>query len=234
MVHPKHVSIFLPAVAFVLAVQSGQQKALSQNPYLRGKVEQKNSIAPAKNAPANYSIAPSDDDPFSSSGNGDPFTPPAQSNQPGAWSGGYPVEQAAQPPRRAAITQDGPDESAEMQIAWDAWHRRVGQAVFARFNAMSKAVFKFSEPLACKVSYAVTRQGQITSIKVLEPSSNMMFDTLVSTSLKTLSGDVDTLQFPAGSHRQSVEKVATFTQNYGVEGFRCTTGDKESVRTGGK
>ena len=126
------------------------------------------------------------------------------------------------------------EEGPEMQVAWDAWHRRVGEAVFNRFNQMAKAAFKYSDQLACKVSYTVTRDGQIKDIKVLDQSPNIMFNTLVTTALKSLSGDIDLLQFPEGSRRQEVEKIATFTQNYGVDGFRSTVGDKEEVRAKGK
>src|SRR5262249_35500208 len=160
--------------------------------------------------------------------------PPAAGYGPGdSFSGTQPLPKQ-DPPRKASATSQQLDEGPEMQVAWDAWHRRVGGAGFNRFNSMSKATFKYSEPLACKVSYTVTREGQIKNITMLDRSPNQMFDLLVTTALKSLSGDYAVLQFPEGSRRTEVEKIATFTQNYGVEGFRSTTGDKEAVRAKGK
>ena len=99
---------------------------------------------------------------------------------------------------------------------------------------MSKAAFRYSEPLACKVSYTVTNDGDVKEIKIVEPSPNVMFNLLVTAVVKSLSTDKELLAFPDGSRRAKVEKSGTFTQNFGVEGFRYKTGDKESVQSKGK
>lgn len=131
-------------------------------------------------------------------------------------------------------TRPDPDQSPELQVAWDEWHHRLGEAVFSRFNALSKAAFKYSGPLACKVSYVVTSHAQIKDIKVVEPSADATFNVLVTAVLRSINGDRELLQFPEGSRRLDVEKVGTFTQNYGVEGFRYRTGDREAVRARAK
>jgi hypothetical protein len=222
---------------FFVPIAIGQASALFFSPsfaqqgpgYLHGKVEQKNVFHPT--APL---TTPSGDDPFSGTG-GDQFPaasqppPPVEGHVGDTFSGPVPTQ-----PRRVSASAQAFQESPELQIAWDAWHQRIGQAVFARFNNMSKAAFKYSEPLACKVSYTVTREGHLKDIKILDPSPNPMFNVLVTTAIKSINGDLELLQFPEGTRRTEVEKIGTFTQNYGVEGFRYTTGDKETVRAKGK
>jgi hypothetical protein len=116
-----------------------------------------------------------------------------------------------------------------MQLAWDAWHKRVATAIFQRFEFFARSAFKYSRPLGMRVGYIVTRDGNIQNINVLQPSSNPMFDMLVIQCIKSLSGDQQLLQFPVGSRRSAVDKFGTFTQNSGIEGFKYTTGDKETI-----
>ena len=131
-------------------------------------------------------------------------------------------------PQTAANPND-PDSSPEMQLAWDAWHHRVAEAIFQRFNFFARAAFKYSPPLAVRVSYVVTRDGQVRDVKLLDKSTNVMYNGLISQVVKSIGGDTALLQFPSGSRRQTVEKFGTFTQNYGAEGFRYTTGDRETI-----
>lgn len=142
-----------------------------------------------------------------------------------------PIEDDISPqkqPSNAASSKD-PDSSPELQLAWDAWHRRVAEAIFQRFNFFARAAFKYSPPLAVRVSYVVTKDGQVKDVKLLEKSANVMYNGLVLQVVKSIAGDTALLQFPQGSRRQTVEKFGTFTQNYGTEGFRYTTGDRETV-----
>jgi hypothetical protein len=138
-----------------------------------------------------------------------------------------PIQQQP-PPNR--VMQNDPDSSPEMQLAWDLWHKRVAEAIFTRFNFLAKVAFRRSPPLLCKISYVVTRDGQIQNMHIQEKASNVLFNVIVFQTVKSLNGDFALLQFPQGSRRMFVAKNGTFTQNYGGDGFKYTVGDRETVR----
>lgn len=129
-----------------------------------------------------------------------------------------------------AVNPNDPDSSPEMQLAWDAWHRRVAESIYQRFNFLAKLGFRRSPPLICRVGYVVTRDGQIQNVQIVEKSTNTLFNLVVYQTVKSLNGDLGILQFPPGSKRMVVQKWGTFTQNYGGDGFRYTVGDRESLR----
>lgn len=122
------------------------------------------------------------------------------------------------------------DETAQMRLAWDAWHKRVAQAIYQRFSTLSNMAFKNAPPLCAQVAYAVTRDGQITNVHFIQKSPNLMFNSLILGVLSSINGDASILTFPQGSRRVSVDKSGTFTQNYGIEGFKYTTGDQETIQ----
>ena len=134
------------------------------------------------------------------------------------------------PPPQPTFNPNDPDSSPDMQLAWDMWHKRVAATIFERFNFFSKAAFRHSPPLMAKISYAVTRDGQIVNMNMVQKSTNVLFNVLVFQSVKSLNGDMSVLTFPQGSRRMGVQKFGTFTQNYGQEGFRYTVGDQETIR----
>jgi hypothetical protein len=122
-----------------------------------------------------------------------------------------------------------PDKSPEMQLAWDAWHRRVAEAVYQRFITMSHTAFKYSH-LAANVSYTVTRDGRVLNPQLQQRSSNVAFNAMILLVVNSMSGQRDLLAFPPGSKRLTVEKGGTFTENYGPQqGFKFTTGDRERI-----
>ncbi len=131
----------------------------------------------------------------------------------------------------AESDQADPDNTPDMQLAWDQWHRRLATAIYQRFNVMSQMAFKYSRPLATYVTYVVTRDGQITNVELQQKSPNIAFNTLLLLVIKSLSGQRELLKFPDGSKRMSVDKGAMFTQNYGTQGFKYTTGDKETIHS---
>lgn len=139
-----------------------------------------------------------------------------------------------QQPFQQQVQQNDPDSSPDMQLAWDIWHKRVAEAIYTRFNFLAKLGFKRSPPLLCKVSYVVTRDGQVQNIQVTQKSSNVLFNVIVYQTVKSLNGDLNLLQFPQGSRRMFVPKVGTFTQNYGGDGFRYTVGDRETLQGQGR
>ncbi len=140
-------------------------------------------------------------------------------------------EQVPQKPLQAMqnYNPNDPDSSPDMQLAWDAWHKRVAATIFERFNFFARAAFRHSPPLLSNLGYVVTRDGHITNLQMSQKSNNVLFNVLVYQSVKSLEGDLSVLQFPQGSRRQFVQKWGTFTQNYGNEGFRYTIGDKETI-----
>lgn len=135
-----------------------------------------------------------------------------------------------QPHPQGQVRSQDPDESPEMQLAWDAWHRRVAEAIYTRFNFLAKLGFRRSPPLLCRVSYVVTRDGHIQNVQVQEKASNVLFNVIVYQTVKSLDGDVNLLMFPQGSRRMYVQKFGVFTQNYGGDGFKYTTGDRETLK----
>jgi len=142
-------------------------------------------------------------------------------------------QQVQQPPQRPAFNPNDPDQSPDMQLAWDQWHKRVAQCIFERFNFFAKAAFKHSPPVMAKLSYQVTRDGHIMNLNMTQKSSNVLFNVLCFQAVKSLEGDMSILQFPDGSRRMWVPKSGVFTQNYGgPAGFRFTTGDSERVQQG--
>lgn len=216
--------------------------------YLTGKVETEHQITHNKTKPpAQVGGTPKIEDPFSGDDTESGDTQPAQisANPPDraherSWPNGtelgIPDADTATPQfegiaETTSQMAEDPDQSAEMQLAWDSWHRRVAEAIFARFNTIAKSAFKFSPPLQCKVNYVVTNSGQIGNVQMEQKSSNMFFNLLVLTVLKSVHGDAMLLKFPDGSRRTLVSKQGVFLQNYGREGFRHTVGDAEVLHS---
>jgi len=129
----------------------------------------------------------------------------------------------------AQIDKNDIDNSPALQLAWDQWHKRVAEAIYEKFNSMAQLAFRFSSPLSCYVTYTVTSDGRVVNAKLEQKSPNVAFNALVLMVVSSMSGQTDTLAFPQGSQRVFVNKAGMFTQNYGVQGFRYTTGDKETV-----
>jgi hypothetical protein len=124
-----------------------------------------------------------------------------------------------------------PDSSREMQLLWDAWHKRVADAVYQRYSGLSNAAFQRSgRPLQASASYVVTSDGRIINVQLLVRSNDPIYNTLIVGVINSLSGDYALLQFPPGSRRQMVEKSATFSQNMGHEGYKFLTGDHETIQ----
>jgi hypothetical protein len=131
----------------------------------------------------------------------------------------------------ATTPQDNdPEKSAQMQLLWDAWHKRVAETIYSRFNTSAQMLFKRSPPLACQVSYMVARDGRIGNVRILQPSANAIFNTMLLGVIHSIQGNA-VLEYPPNSHRQFVEKTGTFTWNYtGGQGFKYTTGDHETIQ----
>lgn len=125
---------------------------------------------------------------------------------------------------------DDPDKSAQMQLLWDAWHKRVAETIYIRFNTSAQMFFKHSPALACQVSYMVARDGRIGNVRVLQPSSNAIFNTMLLGVIQSIQGNA-VLEYPPNSRRHFVEKTGLFTWNYsGGQGFKYYMGDKEQIQ----
>jgi hypothetical protein len=160
----------------------------------------------------------------------------------GASIPGMPDQSTAMMPRQPAFSMvpppavptnlrsADPDSSPEMQLAWDAWHRRVAEAIYERYNAMAQLAFRYSRPLAAYVSYTVTRDNRIVNVQLQQKSPNIAFNVLILAVVNSISGQRDILAFPPGSRRMTVDKGGMFTQNYGQQGFKYVTGDRETIR----
>jgi hypothetical protein len=149
--------------------------------------------------------------------------------EPGAAQQPPPHMAPPQAPRQAPVNPNDPDSTPEMQLLWDAWHRRVAGEIFTRFNLFAKAAFKYSRPLQAVVTYRVTRDGRVEDVHLVKSSANLFFNLLITQVVKSLNGNVALLQYPPGSRRQVVQKSGTFTQNVGTVGFRHQTGDAERI-----
>jgi|AGTN01.2.fsa_nt_gi hypothetical protein len=130
------------------------------------------------------------------------------------------------PPKQPSNDPDA--ASPELQVAWDIWHKNVAMQIYQRFDAIAQKFFH-GRPLACQVAYTVTRDGRIINVRMLQKSPNIMFNSSLLLVINSMRGN-PVLQFPMGSRRGVVEKTATFTRNYGVQGFKHQIGDQERVR----
>lgn len=138
-------------------------------------------------------------------------------------------QQPMQPRMGQAPPNQDPDDTPEMQLLWDAWHRRVAGEIFTRFNLFAKAAFRHSPPLVAVVTYRVSRDGRVDNVQLVKGSTNLFFNLLITQVVKSMNGNTALLQYPPGSRRQIVEKVGTFSQNVGTEGFSHQTGDAERI-----
>jgi hypothetical protein len=122
-----------------------------------------------------------------------------------------------------------PEMSENMQLQWDLWHKRVAEAIFVRFDAQAQKAFANSRPISCEASYTVTCNGQIKDVRLLHKSDSFMYNAMLIGVLNSMNGN-PILQFPPGTRRQMVMKTGTFSRNCGVNGFKHTTNDNESIR----
>ncbi|MBN8662578.1 MAG: hypothetical protein J0M35_19575 [Candidatus Obscuribacter phosphatis] len=141
------------------------------------------------------------------------------------------------PPMQSGLQQQAAkaaevDNSAEMQLLWDAWHKRVAESIYVKFNTLAQMAFKTSPPLLCQVGYCVARDGRIGNVRVLQKSPNPMYNAMLIGVINSMTNN-PVLQFPPNSKRQFVEKTGTFTWNYGDQGFKHMINDRETVKQGG-
>jgi len=137
-------------------------------------------------------------------------------------------QQQMMPPQQAKPPLTA-EEAYEATLGWDKWHHDVAQVIFQRYNSAAELAFQSSPPLRGVVAYTVTRDGRILNVHVTERSPNVIFNTMLLGCVNSVAGD-PVLQFPQGTHRQTVDKVSVFTWRYGHEGFKYIQGDNEHYK----
>ncbi|MBS2006871.1 MAG: energy transducer TonB [Cyanobacteria bacterium SZAS TMP-1] len=115
--------------------------------------------------------------------------------------GDFGVEQTTYPTRHHAVDP-----------RWDEWHKRVAAWINARFQKQALQSFKAAPPLRCKVSYMVSRDGRVGSVRVLSSSGNALYDRMLLSIVRSLAHQ-PVLLFPPDSNREFVEKTASFDWN---------------------
>lgn len=141
------------------------------------------------------------------------------------------VKEGGSPPQPSV---NDPDSSKEMTVAWDIWHKRVAEAVFMKVQMLAGSTLSNSPPLLAQVIYTVSRDGRIDNIRILQSSQDLMYDTVIQTAIKSMQGS-PLVQFPQGSKRTTVEKMSTFSHNFGgPAGYKYLMNDQERLQNGRK
>lgn len=122
------------------------------------------------------------------------------------------------------LDQDPDTSNERLLLSWDEWHKRVAEAIFIRFDAYAQKAF--TRPLSCQAAYTVTRDRQITNVRLLQKSPNTVFNSMLLLVLKSMNGN-PILDYPAGSQRLSVEKTGTFAVGVGRRGGKHVIIEKE-------
>lgn len=136
-----------------------------------------------------------------------------------------------QPPTQMnAMRSNDPDNSREMQLAWDDWHKRVAEAIFNQIGGIAKMTLPRTQPLQCIIHYTITRDGRVVNVNMQQNSPNIIYNAMVFGVVTRMAGN-PVLAFPQGSRRMQVEKMSTFSHNAGPnQGYRYIQGDKETMR----
>jgi hypothetical protein len=97
-----------------------------------------------------------------------------------------------------------------MKKRWDNWHKLVSDVIHERFANSVWQVCPHSPPLSCEISYVVARDGRVGNVRVLQPSTNVIFDNLAINIIRCIRMN-PVLDFPSAAKRKFVQKTLTFT-----------------------
>lgn len=108
-----------------------------------------------------------------------------------------------------------PDTSKKVLTDWTAWLDRLSAAVLKRTSAR-KAIYQGSslETAVCQISFKITNDRLIHNIKIVRPSGNECFDSILSMSICEEEKTSD-IQFPNSSRRTCIEVVGDFSDLLG-------------------
>jgi len=142
----------------------------------------------------------------------DPFgSEPQEPPKPQADEGSQVYDEGSQ--AKKEFTANDPENSPEMKIAWDEWHKRVAGAIFAKYARLVNAAFYRSKPLSAVAAYTVTRNGRIMNARLTQPNVNPIYNAICLTAINSVDGNLEILRFPSESRRMTVDKASTFIQN---------------------
>lgn len=130
-------------------------------------------------------------------------------------------------------TGDVDENSKELTVAWDEWHKRVISALYQRWKETHGIAGQ------AKVSVVVSREGDLDiSMEDFEQPEDASYESGTEESFKhAVRSTVNTLlhssilEFPALSQRKNVKLVTTFAMNMlGPSGYSYKHGDVEKVK----
>lgn len=112
------------------------------------------------------------------------------------------------------IAKEQADEN--LRLEWDEWHRKTKETLYWKniVPSCEKAALAKSKPLTVTVSFRVQRDLQISDIQLRESSTSQLFNSIVTTSVISLSKN-DIWKFPDGSVREFVDITCTFGWAHG-------------------
>lgn len=139
----------------------------------------------------------------------------------------------ARPLRLPGGAAENVDQSQELVLAWDEWHKRVIEAFYERWKTGTDVSGQ------AKVTVIVSREGEIEcSCDDFEQPSFGEFNSCAEDAFKhavrhaiMAVAKTATLDFPEQSQRDEVKIVTTFSMNMeGLSGYSYKRGDTERVR----
>jgi len=104
-------------------------------------------------------------------------------------------------------------QSSEQRKHWICWNNRVSGLMYARFKQSAQKLFKNSPPLHCRVGYTVISDGSVCNVRVIEPSTNAAYDSMVLRAVTSIEHN-PALRFPSSWKSPVIDRTATFTWNY--------------------
>ncbi len=114
---------------------------------------------------------------------------------------------ASRPAANEETAQADPDDTPEMRALWDKWHEKIKMALNQQLIVTAIKHYRHRGLKSCKIACTVSKEGQISNIRILQASNDSIFDTKLVASIKELSG-YPILRFPPGSKRESVENTS--------------------------
>lgn len=124
-------------------------------------------------------------------------------------------------PAKASL--DAEEQSREMVLAWERWHKQLSGAIYERWSDVARY------PGVATVKITVTKNHNITA-DILNSTGTPAFNSGLMASIESLNGNPG-LTFPSGSRRQIVTYQADYVAGRNVNpGYTWVKNDYERVR----
>jgi len=101
--------------------------------------------------------------------------------------------------------------------AWKTWYAAIDKALAERFTSVS-GMFSYGPALRAMIRYSVTKDKQITDVRVDQKSPNLMFNIAVQGVVNSLNND-PLLQLPDGNDGRDLQMRAEFKTDGKYEGW---------------